>query len=150
MEQGTNRPSRDELLAMAYVDGELPDAERAAFELRLVDEPGLAREVRDLRALMVLARSAAPSEPQDAEWDRLERDLLQRLLSRGGFTLFGLGAIAAVVDLLGASFRSDTVVSAATPICTVCIVAGGVALLAAALRWRARTQPHDPYLDVKR
>ena len=42
-------PTPDELLAMAYVDGELDDEAARAFEDRLPDEPALVREVAELR-----------------------------------------------------------------------------------------------------
>ena len=45
MSAADRHPSRDELLAMAYVDDELDPAERARFEARLADEPRLALRV---------------------------------------------------------------------------------------------------------
>lgn len=144
------QPTRDELLAMAYADGELDGEERREFELRLVSEPELAEQVREVRALAVLAHQVAPPEPQDAEWDRLERDLLQRLLKRGGYTLFSVAAVASIVLVLLSAFEIEDGVQPLVAGCTVCWVAGAVALLAATIRWRARTHPHDPYVDVKR
>ena len=61
-------PSADELTAMAYADGELSGAERAAFEQRLAAEPDLGRAVSDYRELEIMARQLAPPEPADHEW----------------------------------------------------------------------------------
>lgn len=144
------QPTRDELLAMAYADGELLGEERRAFELRLVTEPQLAEQVRDVRALAILARQVAPPEPQDAEWERLERDLLQRLLKRGGYTLFSVAAAASLVLVLLFAFEVTSYRQPLVAGCTVCWIAGGITLLVATLRWRARTHPHDPYVHVKR
>ena len=59
----------DRLLAMAWVDGELPPAERAAFDARLAHEPALAAAVARERALRATLQSAyAPvlDEPMPA------------------------------------------------------------------------------------
>ncbi|QDU84691.1 hypothetical protein Pla163_18030 [Planctomycetes bacterium Pla163] len=150
MQHSDEQPTRDQLLAMAFADGELEGEERRAFELRLISEPELAGEVRDVRALAILARQVAPPEPQDAEWDRLERDLLQRLLKRGGFTLFSVAALISLVLIVLAAFEVTTFREVLLPTCTLCWIVGALALLVATLRWRSRTLPHDPYVDVTR
>ena len=86
-------PSADELLAMAYADGELLGTERAHFEQRLAAEPALAREVAQLKRLEVLARHAAPPEPMDHEWERLARSGGQRGLWSAGWLFFGAGVL---------------------------------------------------------
>ena len=48
----------DRIAAMAYVDGELPPADHAAFELRLAHEPALASAVARERALRSSLQSA--------------------------------------------------------------------------------------------
>ena len=48
----------DRIAAMAYVDGELPPAEQAAFEARLAREPALAAAVARERALRASLESA--------------------------------------------------------------------------------------------
>ena len=48
----------DRILAMAYVDGELPPADHAAFEIRLAHEPALAGAVARERALRTRLQSA--------------------------------------------------------------------------------------------
>ncbi len=48
----------DRLAVMAYVDGELPPAEHAAFDARLAHEPALAGEVARERALRARLQSA--------------------------------------------------------------------------------------------
>ncbi|MHC4261448.1 MAG: hypothetical protein ACYSWX_02930 [Planctomycetota bacterium] len=141
-------PTADQLLAMAYADGELDPESRADFERRMASEPTLAREVAEIRKLELLARAVAPAEPQDHEWARLEVDPWHRLLTRGGLALF-LGGIALEVALLllGVQERlggSMLVASGSA------ILVGFTMLLLAALRWRKRTLPYDPYVEVKR
>lgn len=141
-------PTADQLLAMAYADGQLDPESRADFERRMASEPTLAREVAEIRKLELLARAVAPAEPQDHEWARLEVDPWHRLLTRGGLALF-LGGITLEVALLllGVQERLGGSMSVASG---SAILVGFTMLLLAALRWRKRTLPYDPYVEVKR
>ncbi len=141
-------PTRDELLAMAYVDGELTAEGRAEFEGRLAASPELRHEVSALQSLELLARAAAPKEPMDHEWDALARDPLQR-------TALGVGWILLVLGFLGVSafglwqlFLSDAPLALKLLFCALLL--GGALLLGATLRARLRTLPLDPYRKVQR
>lgn len=48
----------DRMAVMAYVDGEMPDAERATFDARLAHEPALATAVKRAHALRAALQSA--------------------------------------------------------------------------------------------
>jgi hypothetical protein len=141
-------PSQDELLAMAYVDGELDDAARAEFETRLTSEQALLREVSELRKLALIARQVTPREPKDLEWQRLEDEVVH-----GGGT--SLGLLASAVGTLGILgwlcyelVRSDL---ETVPKAFLCVLLAGLALLfLLVLRARLRTLPHDPYTEVER
>ena len=74
MKANAREPSRDELLAMAYVDGELAPDAAAEFEGRLADEAHLGLHVAEFKKLELMARQLAPPEPADHEWLRLGRD----------------------------------------------------------------------------
>lgn len=144
----TREPTPDQLRSMAFVDGELPPADRRAFAERLQREPDLAREVAELQGLALLARQMAPPEPQDHEWERLRVDPWHRLCTRGGVALL-VGGLATEVGLLltglQARFGEDALV-----------LTGGASLigfgllLVGALRWRRRNEPFDPYVHVRR
>lgn len=141
-------PTRDELLAMAYVDGELSAEGCAEIERRLRDDPALRREVTQLKELELLARAGAPKEPMDHEWDALARDPVQRGALGLGWVLLlcGCGGLAAYV--LVELFRGN-----APPLVKGLIAAltlGGALLLGATLRARLRTLPLDPYRKVQR
>jgi len=144
----TREPTRDELLAMAYVDGELTADGRAEFEGRLAASTELRREVSALKELELLARAAAPREPMDHEWDALARDPVQRGSLGLGWTLLVLGALGGIGYGMFALLVSD-----APPLLklTVGALSVGLALLlGATVRARLRTLPLDPYRKVQR
>ena len=145
----TTPPTRDELLAMAFVDGELtPEAERE-FRDRLAHEEHLAREVAELQGLALIARQAAPPEPQDHEWRRLEADPVHvggtrvgfALLAAAGLGLSGWGAFA-VATAEGLELLPKLLVLG--------LVAGFAVLFLVVLRARMRIAPLDPYTKVQR
>lgn len=141
-------PSPDELLAMAYVDGELEPAARQAFEARLASEPALLREVAALRELELLARNAVAAEPLDFAWKRLERELLQRAGWRVGWTVLSI----AVLGILGLGLWS-VLQAELSPLAKALILGllGSLLLLfALTLRARLRTLPYDPYKEIQR
>jgi len=142
------QPTRDELLAMAYADGELAAPARDEFEQRLAREPALRREVSALRDLELLARQAAPKELADHEWEALAREPLQR-------ATLGLGAGLLIAGLLAlAAFGVYTLlVAELAPLVRwplVALLLGGTLLFGAVLRGRLRTLPHDPYRKIQR
>lgn len=141
-------PSRDELLAMAYADGELGPDERRAFESRLAAEPALAREVAELRSLELLARHAAGPEPIDHEWRRIEASPLTRASLALAWTAIGVGALALAGWATLAVARSGLDRTAKLGLAALGL--GFAVLLLLALRARLRTRRYDPYREVRR
>jgi len=141
-------PSDAELLAMAYVDGELAPAERASFEARLDREPMLVREVAAQQRLAVLARAAAPREPIDREWASIERSMFTRAGLPLSWSLLALGAAGLAVWC--AWEVACAPIGTAPKLLTAAFVCGFLLLFLLALRARLRTKPFDPYDDVHR
>lgn len=141
-------PSADELLAMAYADGELEADERARFEARLAREPALAAEVAELKRLELLARHAAPAEPMDHEWERLARSTRQRGLWTAGWLFLGGGILGLVA--WGLACLECSQASWVPKLLVPLALAGAALLVGAAVRARLRTMRYDPYRDVKR
>lgn len=142
------QPTRDELLAMAYVDGELAAQARAEFEQRLAAEPALRREVSALRDLELLARQAAPKEPADHEWAALAREPSQRAALGLGAGLLIVGALALLMVGMWELVRAELAPLLKWPLAA--LVLGAAFLFGAVLRARLRTLPHDPYRKVQR
>jgi anti-sigma factor RsiW len=141
-------PSPDQLLAMAYADGELPTETRLAFEARLAREPELVREVAEHLRLDVLARRAAGPEPADFEWKRLATETLQRGGLGAGWTLLIGGAAALFVWAALTVARSELDLAAKLALAAVGL---GVVLVGTfTVRARLRTMHLDPYRDLER
>ncbi|MAB81609.1 MAG: hypothetical protein CMJ89_19890 [Planctomycetes bacterium] len=141
-------PSRDELLAMAFVDGELDSAGLKDFEKRMATEPALAREVAELQKLELLARGWAPPEPKDSEWQRLEDELLQSTGWTLGWILLAVGGIG-----LGLFAAFEILTGEMAPLLKffLAVTIGGLTVLfLLVLRGRLRTLPLDPYTEVER
>lgn len=141
-------PTPDELLAMAYADGELAPAERAAFEARLAREPRLAKELTELRELDLLTRHAAPAEPQDHEWARIARSPMTRALSPLAWTLIVLATLGLAGWILWTECTCE--LDLLPKVCLIALSTGLLLLLGLTLRNRVRTLPYDPYTKVKR
>ncbi len=141
-------PSRDELMAMAYVDGELAAVDLKTFERRMATEPALAREVAELQKLGILARQVAPPEPKDYEWLRLESEILHSTGWTLGWILTVLGILG-----LGVSAAIGILLTELQPMIKFCLTVtcmGLSSLFLLVLRARLRTLPLDPYTEVKR
>jgi len=144
----TREPTREELLAMAYVDGELDLGARREFEAQLAGRPDLAREVAALQRLNVLARQLAGPEPMDHEWRRLDRGALHSGGSRLALALMGVGAVLLVAWSGWTLYRSD--MELVPKLAMGCLLGGALLLFLIVLRGRLRTLPYDPYTDIER
>jgi len=142
-------PTPDELAAMAFVDGELDPQERGSFEARLAEQPRLAREVAELQRLAVLARSVAPLEPKDHEWQRLSADPVHRAGMGLGGGLLVFGALAAL-GLGGYALASSPSIPLGVRLSLLGLGLGALCLFLTTLRARLRTLPYDPYTKVQR
>ncbi|MCC7015194.1 MAG: hypothetical protein IT454_21730 [Planctomycetes bacterium] len=141
-------PTHEELLAMAYADGELAPAERREFERLLESRADLRQEVVRLQRLALLARQAAGPEPIDLEWRRLALDPVQRAGLGLGWSLLLCGALAGLGSAGYVLWTSDAPLL--LKLSASSVVGGFALLLALALRARARTRTFDPYTEIQR
>jgi hypothetical protein len=148
MTPAAQHPSRDELLAMAYVDDQLDPEAKAEFEGRLSREEALREEVTALRRLDLIARTAAPPENIDIAWKEVDESPSQT-------SLIGLGWVATVLGAIGmAAIGIQLITQARIPLweraSIVFLVSGLTVLFLAIARRRWRTRHMDPYTSVKR
>lgn len=148
MDTPKGHPTRDELLAMAYADGELTEEAAAAFRLRLAKEPALSRAVAEHERLAVIARQIAPPEPMDHEWNRIESETTSRAWAGLAWALTFVGGLGvggwACMELV----RSD--MGTVPKALGLAVIVGLVLLFMLTLRNRLRTLPYDPYSEVER
>lgn len=141
--------AEDEMLAMAYADGELAPETRLAFETRMRAEPALARLVAEHRALEVLARKVAPPEPQDHEWERLRLSPFFRGSRALGWTLLILGSLLTLaLTVWGVS--TNEAIPIPTRILILGMLLGFLLLFVTVAARRLRTFDLDPYNNVER
>lgn len=141
-------PTTDELLAMAYADGELSADATRVFESRLAHDARLRALVADQQRIAVLAREAAPSEPLELASLIVERGVLFPVLGFVGRALL----VVTLVWLAAWLACTCTEGTWCPPIAGAALSAlVGIALLAirAALVRRA-THHLDPYQGVRR
>lgn len=141
-------PSADELLAMAYADGELDPAQHAQFEARLRREPTLAAEVAAQRRIAVVARDFAPPEPMDYEWERISRSRLTRVGLWLAWFMIAVGGLGSI--LFGEFELLESNAHPLFKILVTLLVSGVILLFSLTLRARLRTRKFDPYTEVKR
>lgn len=142
-------PDPDELLAMAYADGELDASTRAEFEARLGSDRPLARRVAEQQRLNLMMRSLAPPEPKDAAWAELNADALHRAGLSTGHALIFAGA-AGALGLLGWGLVTNDAIPLPWKLALGALGVGLAALFLTVLRARLRTLPYDPYTSIER
>jgi len=141
-------PTTDELLAMAYADGELSPQAVRDFETRLARESRLRVLVADQQRIAVLAREAAPAEPLELASLIVERGAPMSALAFLGRALLALGLAWTILWLalsaLDGAWRP--------PLAGAALSAALGLVLLAARAWAVRraTRHLDPYRDVRR
>jgi anti-sigma-K factor RskA len=141
-------PQPEELLAMAYADGELHGEEKRRFEKLLGEREDLARAVAYQQRLAVLARAQAPLEPMDLEWRAIQSDPLQRVMHQASKAALLLSAV--VLGSWGVLAVAQSNLHYLAKLGAGLLVAGALLSFATVLRARSRTRALDPYTHVHR
>jgi anti-sigma factor RsiW len=148
METPQGHPTRDELLAMAYADGELTPEAHEQFRVRMQHEPKLAKAVSDHQRLALVARQLAPPEPMDYEWQRIAEEGHSRAWAGLAWALMFVGGLGLAGWAVLEVYRSELDPLAKT--LSGALLVGILLLFLYTLRNRLRTLPFDPYTEVQR
>lgn len=142
-------PSDDELLAMAYADGELSDSARAQAGRRIATDEAFALRVAHYQRLDVATRTATPPEPADTAHANLAASTTQRTAITLGWLALTIGAIGFYAWIVYEMIR-DEELEVLPKVLILSAIAGFLLLLLAVLRNRLRELPHDPYTKIQR
>lgn len=141
--------SRMEHDGMRYLDGEMDDRERAAFERHLEGCGDCRCAMEELREVNRLTGSITMKDPQDEFWNLYWKGIYRRLERRTAwiFMIAGVGMLVGY-ELYRAfsSFGRITFQKVAL----IVLIVGLVLLLVSVVRERIHQYKSDPYRDVKR
>ncbi|MFT5734322.1 MAG: anti-sigma factor RsiW [Planctomycetota bacterium] len=142
-------PTEDELLAMAYADGEMSPEEAVGFETRMEAEPRLVHRVAEHHALDVLARRLSPPEPADRDWAALQLDPLYRGTVGIGWILLIVATTVSFALAVWAVATNEGISYVYRGLILSSLL--GFTLLFLSVVWRRiRAIPLDPYRHIER
>ncbi|MBM4028817.1 MAG: hypothetical protein FJ280_25995 [Planctomycetes bacterium] len=140
-------------LMMAYLDNELNDQQRRAFEAHLASCSECTKEMGEFQRLKHMTDSMTLVEPEDRVWEQYWNNLYNRMERRAGWVLSSVAAI--VLSIYFGFELIETIVT--DPAVGVLMKAGLLALLAglailfvSVLRERVYFWSRDRYRDVRR
>ncbi|MCH2106643.1 MAG: hypothetical protein MK291_08390 [Planctomycetes bacterium] len=141
-------PSEDELLAMAYADGELNEEARREAAHRMASDEAFALRVAHYQRLDVTARSAL-QEPQDIAHAKLAAEPTQRAALGLGWAALSVGLVGFYAWIFYVMVR-DPEMPTTLKVLMLTGIGGFLLLFLAVLRKRLRELPFDPYTKVQR
>jgi len=140
-------------LMMAYLDNELNEEQRRAFEEHLASCPDCARELKEFRKLKQMTDCVAFVEPEDRIWEQYWNHVYNRVERCTGWILFSVAAIALFIYggfKLIESVIQDPTVGVLMKIGLLALLGGLVILFVSVLRERVYFWGKDRYKDVRR
>lgn len=140
-------------LIMGYLDNELEDEQRRAFEEHLASCPQCQGEVEDFRRIIQVTDEVTLAEPEDRVWqqywssiyNRIERGVGWILLSVAAILLLIYGGFKAIEEIIkdptmGVIFKAGLLI----------LIAALAVLFVSVLRERLYFWKKDRYKDVRR
>ena len=139
-----------EMLA-GYVDGELSEDERMAFELELQRDPDLRAELEEFKRLKEVTGMMHYADLPDEVWESYWQNLYRKTERGIGWILFSVGAIFLLCfglwQALG-QFYVDPTVPLFVKIGVSAVGAGFIVLLVSFVRERLFAYNRDRYKEV--
>ncbi len=140
-------------LMMAYLDNELDEEQKRAFEEHLAGCPDCTRELAEFRKLKKMTDCVAFVEPEDRIWDQYWNNVYNRIERGAGWILFSLAAIAL---LIYGGFQcieeiiEDHAIGVLMKVGLLALLGGVAILFVSVLRERVFFWSRDRYKDVRR
>ena len=140
-------------LMMAYLDDELDEPQRKAFEEHLASCPACAREMKEFTKLKQVTDSVTLVEPEDRLWEQYWGGVYNRIERNIGWTLF---SVAGILLAIYAGFKAiedlvrDPAVGLLLKVGLLVLIAGLAILFVSILRERIYFWSKDRYKDVRR
>jgi predicted anti-sigma-YlaC factor YlaD len=140
-------------LMMAYLDDELNDEQRQAFEKHLASCPQCTRDMGEFQKLKQMTDCVAFVEPEDRIWDQYWSSLYNRIERGAGWILFSLAAMALLIyggfELIE-TIIEDPAVGGLMKVGLLALLGGLAILFVSVLRERVYFWSRDRYKDVRR
>ncbi|MBN1786936.1 MAG: zf-HC2 domain-containing protein [Sedimentisphaerales bacterium] len=140
-------------LMMGYLDNELEDEQRRAFEDHLASCRQCQAELDDFKNLKKITDDIALAEPEDKLWDMYWSGIYNRIERSTGWIL---SSLATILLLIYGGFRAieelvkDPTVDIILKTGLLVLIAGLAILLVSVLRERLYFRKKDRYKDVRR
>lgn len=140
-------------LMMAYLDNELDEEQRRAFEAHLASCPECTKEMAQFKKLKQMTDGMAFVEPEDRVWEQYWSRLYNRIERRAGWVLF---SVAAIVLLIYFGFElieqiiTDPAVGVLLKVGLLALLGGLAILFVSVLRERVYFWSRDRYRDIRR
>jgi len=140
-------------LMMAYLDDELNEGQRRAFEQHLASCSSCTKDLAEFRKLKEITDSVAFVEPEDRVWNEYWGNVYNRIERGTGWILFSIAAITLLIyggfELIEAVIENRTVGVLAKG-GLLALVGGLAILLVSVTRERIYFWSRDRYKDVRR
>jgi len=140
-------------LMMAYLDNELNEEQRQAFEHHLAECSACRKEIAEFETLKKITDDVTLAEPEDRMWqqywggvyNRIERGIGWVLFSVAGILLVIYGGFTAIEKVI-----KDPSVSMLLKVGLLALLAGLAILFVSVVRERAYFWTRDRYRNVRR
>ena len=140
-------------LMMAYLDNELDEEQKRAFEKHLASCPDCARDLAEFKRLKEMTDGVAFVEPEDRVWNEYWSGVYNRIERGTGWILFSLAAISLLIYggfALIEGIIEDRTIGALMKVGLLALIGGLAILLVSVARERVYFWSRDRYKDVRR
>ncbi len=140
-------------LMMAYLDNEIDDEQKRAFEEHLASCTQCTQELKEFEKLKQLTDSVTLAEPEDRIWEQYWGNVYNRVERSLGWILFSVAAILLTIyggfELIE-KIIGDQTVGMLLKVALLVLITGLAILFVSVLRERIYFWKKDRYRDVRR